>query len=37
MLRYYLNIDPDKLTDMEWTETYANLNEIRKEEGKAIF
>nr|DAY67546.1 MAG TPA: Protein of unknown function (DUF2540) [Caudoviricetes sp.] len=35
MLRYYLHIDPDKLSDEEWAQTIAQLADIRKNEAKA--
>nr|DAI68463.1 MAG TPA: Protein of unknown function (DUF2540) [Caudoviricetes sp.] len=35
MLRYYLHIDPDTLTDEEWAQTIAQLADIRKNEAKA--
>ncbi|MDO5650351.1 MAG: hypothetical protein Q4G11_07075, partial [Gallicola sp.] len=34
-MRYYLGINPEKLNDEEWAETYEMLKDIReKESGK---
>jgi hypothetical protein len=35
MLEYYLHIDPHSLTDEEWAEKFAQLQNIRQEEAKA--
>lgn len=35
LLRYYMHLDPDTLTDSEWAWTIRYLIDIRKEEGKA--
>ena len=35
LLRYYMNIDPDTLSDEEWAWTIRYLIDIRKEESKA--
>lgn len=35
LLRYYLNIDPDTLTDEQWAVTLAQLEDIRTRERKA--
>lgn len=35
LMRYYLHIDPEKLSDEEWAETYAQLENIRKREAQA--
>lgn len=32
MLRYYLHIDPDMLTDQQWAITIAQLRDIRRKE-----
>lgn len=32
MLEYYLGIDPEKLSDEEWGEKIAQLNDIRQKE-----
>ncbi|WP_262601914.1 hypothetical protein [Kaistella daneshvariae] len=32
MLEYYLGIDPEKLTDEEWAEKIAQLDDIRQKE-----
>ena len=32
LLRYYLGVEPEALSDAEWTESYAHLAHIRKEE-----
>jgi len=32
MLRYYLHIDPDTLTDQQWAETIKQLQHIRQAE-----
>ena len=32
MLRYYLHIDPDTLSDQQWAQTIAQLRHIRKAE-----
>ncbi|MCD8080191.1 MAG: hypothetical protein LUF04_07210 [Bacteroides sp.] len=34
-LRYYLHIDPDSLTDLEWAMHVNDLKWIRSEEAKA--
>lgn len=34
-LEYYLGIDPQKLSDEEWGEKYAQLNDIRQREAEA--
>lgn len=34
MLEYYLHIDPNKLTDEEWAEKFAQVADIRKREVK---
>lgn len=36
MLRYYLHIDPDNLTDEEWAARIQELNYIRKEENSNL-
>tara|TARA_B100000929_G_scaffold89447_2_gene70011 strand:- start:20459 stop:20581 length:123 start_codon:yes stop_codon:yes gene_type:complete len=36
MLEYYLGIDPSKLNDEQWGEKFAQLQDIRKKEGKEI-
>lgn len=33
-MRYHLSIDPEQLTDNEWAEQIAILENIRKEEAK---
>ena len=35
LLRYYLHLDPDTLSDEQWAETIAQLVDIRKQEAKA--
>ena len=35
LLRYYMNIDPDTLSDEEWAWTIRYLIDIRKVESKA--
>ena len=35
LLRYYLHIDPDTLTDEQWAVTLAQLEDIRMKERKA--
>lgn len=35
MLEYYLHINPDKLTDEQWGEKFAQLNDIREKEAEA--
>ncbi|WP_417128298.1 hypothetical protein [Phocaeicola sp.] len=35
LLRYYLHLDPDTLSDEQWAETIAQLADIRKQEAKA--
>ena len=35
LLRYYMHLDPDTLTDAEWAWTIRYLIDIRKEEAKA--
>jgi len=35
MLRYYLHIDPDKLSDEQWAETFKQLADIRQREKEA--
>lgn len=32
MLRYYLHIDPDTLSDQQWAQTIAQLRHIRQTE-----
>lgn len=32
MLRYYLHVDPDTLTDQQWAAMIAQLTDIRKKE-----
>lgn len=34
-MRYYLHVDPDKMTDEEWLRTWAELEFVREEEAKA--
>lgn len=34
-MRYYLHIEPEKLSDEEWAETFAQLIDIREREAKA--
>jgi hypothetical protein len=34
-LQYYLNVNPDHLSDEEWGEKYAQLNNIRQREAEA--
>lgn len=34
MLRYYMHLDPDTLSDGEWAWTIRYLIDIRKAEGK---
>ena len=37
MLRYYLHVDPDTLSDQQWATTIAQLENIRKSEaGKTM-
>lgn len=36
MLEYYLHLDPNGLSDAEWAEKFAQLQDIRKREGKEI-
>jgi len=36
MLEYYLGIDPSTLNDAQWAEKFAQLQDIRKKEGKEI-
>ncbi|MBB4117863.1 hypothetical protein GGR32_000135 [Mesonia hippocampi] len=36
MLEYYLHIDPSKLNDEQWGEKFAQLQDIRKKEGKEV-
>jgi hypothetical protein len=33
-LRYYLHIDPDTLSETEWAQTFAMLQDIRQREAK---
>lgn len=35
LLRYYLHVDPDGLSDEEWAQTIAQLADIRKREAEA--
>lgn len=35
VMRYYLHLDPDTLSDEEWAHTYRYLCEIRKMETKS--
>ncbi len=35
MLRYYMHLDPDTLSDAEWAWTIRYLIDIRKAEAKA--
>lgn len=35
LLEYYLGIDPEELSDHEWAEKIAMLEDIRKEESKS--
>jgi len=32
MIRYYLHMDPDNLSDQQWATTIAQLADIRKRE-----
>lgn len=32
MLRYYLGVDPDTMSDSSWAVTIAQLQDIRKKE-----
>lgn len=32
LLRYYLNLNPDSLSDQEWALTIRQLEDIRKQE-----
>lgn len=34
MLEYYLHINPDKLTDEQWGEKFAQLNDIREKRSR---
>lgn len=34
MMEYYLGINPNELTDEEWGEKYAQLQDIREKESK---
>jgi len=34
-LRYYLHLDPDLLTDIQWANAWKELEWIREEEAKA--
>jgi hypothetical protein len=34
MLQYYLGTDPDKLTDEQWAEKFAQIATIRQMENK---
>ena len=35
MMEYYLGINPNDLSDEEWAEKFAQLNDIREQEAKA--
>jgi len=35
MMRYYLHINPDELSDEQWAETFKQLADIREREQKA--
>lgn len=35
VMRYYLHLDPDSLSDEEWAHTYRYLREIREMEAKS--
>ena len=35
MLEYYLGIDPEQLTDEEWGQKIAQLDDIRTKESKS--
>ena len=35
LIRYYLHMDPDGLTDLQWAQTIAQLNHIRQSESNA--
>ncbi len=35
LMRYYLHLDPDTLSDEEWAQTFKQLQDIRLRESKA--
>lgn len=35
LIRYYLHMDPDGMSDLQWAQTIAQLKHIRESEGKA--
>ncbi len=35
MLRYYMHLDPDRLSDEQWAARLNDLHYLRKEEAKA--
>jgi hypothetical protein len=35
MMRYYLHINPETLNDYQWSETYAQLADIREKERRS--
>lgn len=34
LIRYYLHMDPDNLSDQQWAQTIAQLKHIRQSESK---
>ena len=34
LIRYYLHMDPDSLSDQQWAQTIAQLKHIRQSESK---
>lgn len=34
LIRYYLHMDPDSLSDQQWAQTIAQLKHIRQAESK---
>lgn len=36
LMRYYLHIDPDSMSDEEWALTFAQLCDIRRREAEAV-
>lgn len=35
LIRYYLHMDPDGLSDLQWAQTIAQLKHIRQSESNA--
>lgn len=36
LLQYYLSLDPSQLSDEEWAQKFAQLNDIRQKEKEAF-